>query len=294
MIGTDLVLGLLWWSLFLDGCKLHSFRWALAWVVVALGLDATAIYYSSRTGRPAILGLSVVIISIVIGSNSALQEIQTWDMLLHRTLDTGLFATSHGIGLISLSVESNSRYTKIYFWPERGSHGSQRGSSNGRHNRSGYGTLSSHTSSISQTLSSRTSEPAQWPLGQPYSHSRTPSFNTPDGLWPPLAQFDERQAVKIAIICALPKEADEVLAVFDRPGDDTRRFSKTARDKIAYTICSVGKQPVVVAHMPGAGKVNAAAVAVHLSTSFPDIRLALLVGICGGVPGGSDGSGDVR
>jgi hypothetical protein len=61
MVGTDLVLGFLWWSLFLDGRKLHSFRCALAWLVVALGLDATAIYYSSRVRRPAILGLSVVI-----------------------------------------------------------------------------------------------------------------------------------------------------------------------------------------------------------------------------------------
>ncbi|KAK5316456.1 hypothetical protein LTR93_009257 [Exophiala xenobiotica] len=75
MIGTDLVLGRLWWSLFLDGRKLRSFRCALAWVVVALGLDATAIYYSSRTERPAILGLSVV---IIMGLAKQGQSIQEW------------------------------------------------------------------------------------------------------------------------------------------------------------------------------------------------------------------------
>ncbi|KIW82662.1 hypothetical protein Z517_05689 [Fonsecaea pedrosoi CBS 271.37] len=146
----------------------------------------------------------------------------------------------------------------------------------------------------SQSHSSRTSEPAQWQPGQHYSHSQTSSFNTQDALWPSPPQFDERQEFKIAIICALPKEADEVLAVFDRPRGDGREFTRTPRDRIASTICFIGNRPIVVAHLHGDGKVKAAGVAAYLRASFPNIQLALLVGICGGVPGGPDGSGDVR
>ncbi|EXJ71273.1 uncharacterized protein A1O5_05079 [Cladophialophora psammophila CBS 110553] len=185
---------------------------------------------------------------------------------------------------------------RVVHFHRDGSHENRAGRPNSRHNNgNSYGTNFSQASSTSsRTSSSRTSETGQWPLAQHYFHSRTTSFNTPDGLWHSLPTFDDRQDVKIAIICALPKEADEVFAVFDKPGDDKRQFTKTARDRIAYTICFVGEHPVVVVHMPGAGKVNAAGVAAYLSSSFRNIQLALLVGICGGVPGGSDGSEDVR
>ncbi|KIX95161.1 uncharacterized protein Z520_09077 [Fonsecaea multimorphosa CBS 102226] len=177
----------------------------------------------------------------------------------------------------------------------QGSYRSQIGSSSGRHNGSGQWTPSSQASTTSSRApSSRTCEPTQWQNGQHRFDSPTPPFNNLNGVWSPQPPFDEREKVKIAIICALPKEADEVLAVFDRPRDGRRWFQKTARDKLACTIRFVRSHPVVVVHMPGAGKINAARVAEHLSTSFCNIQLALLVGICGGVPGGPDGSGDVR
>ncbi|KAK7419662.1 hypothetical protein QQZ08_010748 [Neonectria magnoliae] len=41
---------------------------------------------------------------------------------------------------------------------------------------------------------------------------------------------------------------------------------------------------VVLAHVPGSGKGNAAAVAANCRGSFPNIKLAIVVGICGVVP----------
>lgn len=50
------------------------------------------------------------------------------------------------------------------------------------------------------------------------------------------------------------------------------------------------RSDVVLAHMPGLGKANAAAVAAHCQTSFPNIRLAVVVGVCGVVPFSRDGN----
>ncbi|KAL3478522.1 hypothetical protein BJX99DRAFT_256418 [Aspergillus californicus] len=94
-----------------------------------------------------------------------------------------------------------------------------------------------------------------------------------------------RQGFEIAIICALPLEANAVIAIFDHHWDrQDQIYSKAKGDPNAYTTGVIGKHNVVVAHMPGMGKVSAAGVAVGLRISFPNIQLALVVGICGGVP----------
>ena len=41
---------------------------------------------------------------------------------------------------------------------------------------------------------------------------------------------------------------------------------------------------IVLIHMPGMGKGTASQAASSLRSSYPDIKLALVVGICGGVP----------
>ncbi|KAK4245071.1 nucleoside phosphorylase domain-containing protein [Corynascus novoguineensis] len=66
-------------------------------------------------------------------------------------------------------------------------------------------------------------------------------------------------------------------------------YGKAAGDPNAYTTGAVGRHNVVLAHMPGMGKVNATAVAAKCPMSFPNIRLAIVVGICGVVPFGPDG-----
>lgn len=66
--------------------------------------------------------------------------------------------------------------------------------------------------------------------------------------------------------------------------DDTDGYGKGLGDPNAYTAGLIGRHNVVLAHMPGMGKVDAATVASGLRSSFPCISLAVVVGICGAVP----------
>ncbi|KAF4447806.1 hypothetical protein F53441_8710 [Fusarium austroafricanum] len=94
-----------------------------------------------------------------------------------------------------------------------------------------------------------------------------------------------RRDFEIAIICALTLEADAIEALFDYHWDDDGPpFDKDPYDPNAYSTGVIGRHNVILAYMPGMGKVNAAAVASNCGKSFPSIRLALVVGVCGVVP----------
>ncbi|RYC93765.1 hypothetical protein BFJ63_vAg3403 [Fusarium oxysporum f. sp. narcissi] len=97
----------------------------------------------------------------------------------------------------------------------------------------------------------------------------------------------DRRGFEIAIICALTLEADAIEALFDHHWeDDGPPFDKEPGDPNAYSTGVIGRFNVVLAHMPGMGKVHAATVASNCGKSFPSIKLALVVGICGVVPCG--------
>lgn len=99
-----------------------------------------------------------------------------------------------------------------------------------------------------------------------------------------------RRDFEIAIICALTIEADAVHALFDYYWDDgDPPYDKAAGDPNAYSTGVIGRHNVVLAHMPGMGKANAAAVAANFRASFPCIKLAIVVGVCGVVPFGAGG-----
>src|SRR5208282_5040681 len=99
----------------------------------------------------------------------------------------------------------------------------------------------------------------------------------------------DRNEFEIAIICALRSEADAVEALFDEYWDEEGdRYGKALGDTNAYTTGAIGRHNVVLAHMPGIGKGSAASVASSFKSSFRGIKLALVVGICGGVPIGTD------
>lgn len=102
---------------------------------------------------------------------------------------------------------------------------------------------------------------------------------------PPSPPHD-RQGFEIALICAVEVEANAVHAVFDKFWDDDedKNYGQAPGDNNAYTTGVVGEHNVVLAYMPGMGKANAASVAASLRSSFPNIKLAMVVGICGGVP----------
>lgn len=99
-----------------------------------------------------------------------------------------------------------------------------------------------------------------------------------------------RDDFEIAIFCALTLEADAVCALFDADWDDEDNpYDKAAGDPNAYSIGAIGRHNVVVAHMGGMGKVSASIVAGNLTKSFPNIKLALAVGITGVIPFRPDG-----
>ncbi|SPO03830.1 uncharacterized protein DNG_06513, partial [Cephalotrichum gorgonifer] len=107
-----------------------------------------------------------------------------------------------------------------------------------------------------------------------------------------------RRDFEIAIICALTLEADAVDALFDYCWDDDGPpYDKAPGDPNAYSTGAIGRHNVVLARMSGMGKANAAAVAANCRASFPNIKLAVIVGVCGAVPfdphGGEIVLGDV-
>lgn len=93
-----------------------------------------------------------------------------------------------------------------------------------------------------------------------------------------------------AIICALQLEADSVEALFDEIYDNSQ-YGQILGDDNIYTLGKIGRQNVVLAWMARMGKSNAAGVAANLKTSFTNISLALLVGVCAGVPFPPDSEG---
>ncbi|KAK6197686.1 hypothetical protein LQW54_010648 [Pestalotiopsis sp. IQ-011] len=106
-----------------------------------------------------------------------------------------------------------------------------------------------------------------------------------------------RDDFDIAIVCALETEYNTVSLVFDEFWDeDEDKYGKAAGDSNHYTTGRIAHYNVVLALLPHMGKVNAAGAAASMRSSYRAIRLALIVGICGGIPAGNHGDillGDV-
>lgn len=94
-----------------------------------------------------------------------------------------------------------------------------------------------------------------------------------------------RDDFQIAIICALTLEADAVEALFDEPYDKFGSiYPKQSGDQNAYITGRIGPYNVVLCYLPGMGIGSAASAAANLRVSYEQVKLALLVGICGAVP----------
>ncbi|KAK1976070.1 phosphorylase superfamily protein [Colletotrichum cereale] len=102
---------------------------------------------------------------------------------------------------------------------------------------------------------------------------------------------NRRDEFEIAVVCALPLEYDAAALAFDGFWDDDGdTYGRAAGDPNTYTTGRIGHYNVVLALLPGMGKVSAASAAASLRSSFTGLRLAIVTGICGGVP--SPGTGD--
>ncbi|KAL2134883.1 hypothetical protein VTI74DRAFT_10609 [Chaetomium olivicolor] len=117
----------------------------------------------------------------------------------------------------------------------------------------------------------------------PSPKSPNPPFQLPPP--PKCAHFG------VAIICALPLEATAVRALFEREWDHSK-LDRANGDTNTYSVGAIGPHRVVLVYMPGMGKVSAATTAAKLRSSFVNLKLVLLVGICGGAPGSSQKKSD--
>lgn len=89
----------------------------------------------------------------------------------------------------------------------------------------------------------------------------------------------------IAVICALQCEFDAVVLLFDEFWDEEGdNYGRARGDNNTYITGRLGKHNAVLAMLPGMGTINAAAATSSLRSSYNNLKLAFLVGICGGVP----------
>ncbi|KAE9577815.1 hypothetical protein CGCF415_v012447 [Colletotrichum fructicola] len=95
-----------------------------------------------------------------------------------------------------------------------------------------------------------------------------------------------RDEFEIAVVCALPLESDAVSLIFDEFWGDEggHGLGRSAGDQNSYTNGRIGDHNVVLVHLPNMGKVSTAAAAAGLRSSYTRLKLAVLTGICGGVP----------
>ncbi|KAJ0417388.1 hypothetical protein BJY00DRAFT_208554 [Aspergillus carlsbadensis] len=95
-----------------------------------------------------------------------------------------------------------------------------------------------------------------------------------------------RADFRIAIICPLPLEAKVAKPLLKPVYDQIAHpeLAQKADDPNSYTLGKVGPYYAVLVHMPTAGKAAASSAATNVRSSYPDIELAFLIGVCGGVP----------
>lgn len=101
----------------------------------------------------------------------------------------------------------------------------------------------------------------------------------------PLLRPKSRDEFEIAIICALPVAWNAVEALFEVDYESSGiSYRKAEGDSNSYTTGRLGNQHVVLAYMPGMSVMSAAAVACNLRSSFRNIKVGMVVGVCSGVP----------
>lgn len=94
-----------------------------------------------------------------------------------------------------------------------------------------------------------------------------------------------RRDFQIAIICALPLEYDAATLIVDEFWDqDGKQYGRTSGDTNIYRNGRIGMHNVVLMLLPNMGKAAVAGSAASLRTSYSNLRIAFLVGVCGGVP----------
>lgn len=99
-----------------------------------------------------------------------------------------------------------------------------------------------------------------------------------------------RDDFEVAIICALRREYNAVIPLFSElwdqqsEDDEDNTFGRVGGDTNIYANGRIGNHNVVLVLLHKIGKRAAAGTAAQIATSYTRISLALLVGVCGGIP----------
>ncbi|KAH6873475.1 hypothetical protein B0T10DRAFT_466260 [Thelonectria olida] len=95
-----------------------------------------------------------------------------------------------------------------------------------------------------------------------------------------------REDFEIAIVCALPVEFDAVALTIDQFWDDAGDlYGRAVGDQNSYTTGRIGNYDVVLTLLPNIGKVSTAGAAASLRVSYSRLKIVVLAGVCGEVPG---------
>ncbi|KAJ5005758.1 5'-methylthioadenosine/S-adenosylhomocysteine nucleosidase [Colletotrichum sp. SAR 10_66] len=95
-----------------------------------------------------------------------------------------------------------------------------------------------------------------------------------------------RKDFHVAIICAVDCEYDAVIFAFDEIWDGLEfQLGNAPGDHNKYKVGRIANRNAVLLLLTGMGKANAASGAASLRSSYTEIKLAIVTGICGGVPG---------
>ncbi|CAI0642333.1 unnamed protein product [Colletotrichum noveboracense] len=95
-----------------------------------------------------------------------------------------------------------------------------------------------------------------------------------------------REDFHVAIICAVDCEYDAVIFAFDEIWDGLEfQLGNAPGDHNKYKVGRIANRNAVLLLLTGMGKANAASGAASLRSSYTEIKLAIVTGICGGVPG---------
>ncbi len=97
----------------------------------------------------------------------------------------------------------------------------------------------------------------------------------------------DRLQFRVAIICALGIEEFNPVATaldMDFKKDFGKDFGRAPSDTNSYTTGRLANHDVVIVCLPNTGKGSATSASTSLLVSYPNIRLALVVGVCAAAP----------
>lgn len=96
------------------------------------------------------------------------------------------------------------------------------------------------------------------------------------------ASRPRRDEFEIAIFTVLKVERDAIEAALDEEYEcDAFVYSRAPSDVNTYTVGRLGCQHVVLVYLPSMGSMDSAPAAASMKATFPGIKLALVVGVCG-------------